>query len=136
LIKSLLSLAATLGIAACVYAAPETEVPEGNWLLPGTSWKLVELNGAPFTANAVATLTEDGRITGQAPCNAYTADYEGHWPNLTFEPTSRTRMACPELDAENAFFAALGKVSHAEMLPDALMLTGPETSLRLVRAAP
>ena len=45
-------------------------------------------------------------------------------------------MACPELDAENAFFAALGKVNHAEMLPDALMLTGPETSLRLVRAAP
>ena len=136
MIRSLFALAAPLALAACAYATAETEVPEGNWLLPGTSWKVVELDGAPFPATAVATLTEDGRITGQAPCNAYTADYEGHWPDISFKPVSRTRMACPELAAETAFFAAMEKVTHAEMLTDALLLTGPETSLRLVRATP
>lgn len=133
--RALAALAAPYLLGACVViAGPTTEVPEGNWLLPGTSWKLVELDGAPFAANAVATLTEDGRIAGQAPCNAYNGDYEGHWPDLSFKPVARTRMACPDLEAENAYFAAMEKVNHAEMLSDGLLLTGPETRLRFVRA--
>ncbi|TPE48305.1 META domain-containing protein [Amaricoccus solimangrovi] len=133
MIRRLIALAAPFAVAACVYAAEEPAVPEGNWLLPGTSWKLVELDGAPFTANAVATLTEDGRIAGQAPCNTFSAEYGGHWPAITFTPTARTRRACPDLAAENAFFAALGKVNHGEMLEDSMLLTGPDTRLRLVK---
>jgi heat shock protein HslJ len=133
LIKAFCALS-LLALGACMMTEPKPEVPEGNWLLPGTSWKLVALNGTPFAARATATLTEDGRITGQAPCNAFNASYAGRWPDLRFDAVASTRMACPDLAAETAFFAALDKVDHAELLQDALLLTGPDkTVLRFVR---
>lgn len=125
---------ACLGLAACVFSATETEVPEGNWLLPGTTWKLVELGGAPYPATATATLTEDGRISGQAPCNSFNANYVGRWPDLSFESVATTRATCPEIEAEGRFFATMDRVNHAELLSDSLLLTGPDgASLRFVR---
>ena len=107
---------------------------EGNWLLPGTNWRLVEINGAPAAAEVTATLTEDGRVVGQAPCNRFTAPYTGRWPDLTFAPAASTRMACPDLAAETAFFAALGAVNHAAIGDAGLVLSGPGgVSLRFVR---
>ena len=128
------AVAGLLLLAACAPAAPKSEVPEGNWLLPGTTWKLAELDGKPYPARAEATLTEDGRIAGQAPCNRFTADYVGRWPYLSFRLGPVTRMACPDLPAETAFFAALGKVNHAALDADGLLLTGPgEVSMRFAR---
>lgn len=132
--KSAFGAAVLLLLAACaVPMGLETEVPEGNWLLPGTTWRLVELNGAPAAATTV-TLTEDGRIEGQGPCNRFTATYSGRWPDLTFQPAATTRMACPDLPAEQAFFAAIGEVDRAALDADGLNLTGDGVSLRFVRA--
>ncbi|MER2507960.1 META domain-containing protein [Amaricoccus sp.] len=126
---------ALLGLAACVMPAPETEVPEGNWLLPGTTWKLVELGGAPYTASTTATLTEDGRVTGQAPCNAFNANYVGRWPDLSFETVATTRAICPQIEEERLFLSVMDQVNHAELLTDSLLLTGPDgASLRFVRS--
>lgn len=116
-----------------VAAPPPPTVPQSAWILPGTSWKLVALDGKPYAARTVATLTDDGRINGQAPCNAFNATYTGRWPDLRFQPAAATRMACPDLAAETAFFAALAKVDHAAHDGDGLLLTGPGTSLRFVR---
>lgn len=131
-----LAAAAALALAACAPSFPEEEAaaPAGNWLLPGTDWRLVELDGAPFAAQATATLTEDGRVVGQAPCNRFSASYAGRWPDLTFTPVAATRMACDDLAAETAFFASLGRVDHAAMGEDGLTLSGPDgTRLRFVR---
>lgn len=130
-----LALLAVAALGACVMVAPPppTDVPQSAWILPGTSWKLVELDGKPYDARAVATLTDDGRITGQAPCNSFNASYTGHWPDLRFQPAATTRMACPDLAAESAFFGALAKVDHAAHDQGTLLLTGPGTSLRFVR---
>jgi heat shock protein HslJ len=120
--------AAALGLllGGCAVMVEQPEPPGANWVLPGTEWRLVELNGAPFPARATATLTEDGRITGQAPCNRFAATWSGRWPDLTFQPAAATRMACPELEAEAAFFQALEAVNHAEVGDTGLILTGPE----------
>ncbi len=128
-------LAFALAACAMMTTEPEPQVPEGNWLLPGTTWKLVELDGAPYAARATATLNSDGTISGQAPCNSFSATYSGHWPDISFNNTASTKMACPDLDQETAFFAAMRKVNHAEMLTDSMLLTGPDnTSLRFVRS--
>jgi heat shock protein HslJ len=134
-LKSAFGAAALLLLAACaVPMGPETEVPEGNWLLPGTTWRLVELNGAPAAAPTTVTLTEDGRIEGQGPCNRFTAEYSGRWPDLRFQPAAATRMACPDLAAEAAFFDAIGAVDAAALGADGLTLTGPgAVRLRFVR---
>lgn len=127
-------LLAALAPMACAPVAPPPEVPEGSWLLPGTSWRLTDLGGAPFPARVTATLTEDGRIAGQAPCNRFTAEYRGRWPDLSFEVGGVTRMTCPDQQAETAFFAELARVSHAALDADGLVLTGPDGALmRFVR---
>lgn len=133
MIRRLGALAAGLALSACVVVAPP-EVPQAGWILPGTSWKLTELDGKPFAARAVATLTEDGRIVGDGPCNAFTAAYSGHWPDLRFHPVANSRLSCPDIAAETAFFAALVKVEHGAHDGDALVFTGPGASLRFVRA--
>ncbi|MBP7001973.1 META domain-containing protein [Amaricoccus sp.] len=120
------ALALALVVAACAPMAPDEPAggPAG-WILPGSEWRLVELNGKPYPARLTATLTEDGRIVGQGPCNRFTAGYEGRWPDLTFQPMATTRMACPDLEAETAAFAALAAVTHGDNGPEGLILTGP-----------
>ncbi len=122
------------GVGAGDDMAEEPDAGPHNWLLPGTEWRLVELNGAPFAARATAELTTDGRVVGQAPCNRFSATWTGRWPDLEFSAVASTRMACPELEAETAFFAALDAANHAETGSDGLILTGPDgVRLRFVR---
>ena len=136
-----IALAAVLaGLAGCT--APEPPVfgepsgpaaPEGAWLLPGTVWRLVALDGRPYPARFVARLGEDGRIRGEGPCNAFTADYAGRWPDVRFAVTA-TERACPELDAETAAFERLAAVERAAVGVDGLTLSAPDgNSLRFER---
>lgn len=130
------ALAALLVAAACTPAPPPDEPGSGpaGWILPGTEWRLVELDGAPYAARLTATLTEDGRIVGQGPCNRFVAPYAGRWPDIAFSPAATTRMACADLGAETAAFAALARVNRGENGPGGLVLSGPEgTRLRFER---
>lgn len=123
-----------LAVLGCAPVAPAPEVAEGNWLLPGTEWRLVALGGVPFTESVTATLTSDGRVTGAAPCNRFTAAYTGRWPDLSFSPVASTRRMCPDMEAETEFFAVLGRVNRAALGADGLVLTGPDdASLRFER---
>lgn len=108
-------------------------MPEGNWLLPGTSWRLAELGGAPYSARVTATLNPDGTVTGEGPCNSFRAPYSGRWPNLAFAPIATTRRACPDLAAESAFFAALEQVRRAGIGENGLTFTGAGPALRFER---
>ena len=76
----------------------------------GAEYTLISVGhggGAPYPATATATLTEDGRIAGQAPCNSFNANYVGRWPDLSFESVATTRATCPEIEAEGLFFATI-----------------------------
>lgn len=131
-----LAAAALLLAVACAPTAPAPEVAQENWLLPGSQWRLVELGGAPFTQRVTATLTADGRVVGEAPCNRFTAAWSGRWPDLAFAPATATRRACPNLQAETEFFAVLDRIEHAALGADGLTLTGPDDAmLRFVRIA-
>ena len=50
---------------------------------------------------------------------------EGSRRRFEIGPIGATRMACPELDAEAAFFAALRRVARAEVAGDVLILSDP-----------
>lgn len=117
-------------------ASAQPEVPLSNWLLPGSTWQLVELNGAPFEARVTAQLTADGRIEGEAPCNAFEASYTGDWPDIEVEPVLTTRRTCPDQAQENAFLEALAQVDTADNTDSGLILTGPDgVALRLEPAS-
>ena len=88
-------------------------------------WKLVAIDGKPFAAVGTIDLSEPGRITGQGPCNRFFGSYDGTLPDFRPGPIGATRMACPDLGAESAMFAALSVMTRAEVTgPVTLVLTG------------
>ena len=86
------------------------------------TWVLAELDGASFSASATMTFPEPGRVAGKAPCNNYSGEMSVPYPWFEVGPLMATRMACPDLDQEVAFFAALSEMTLAEVLGDILIL--------------
>ncbi len=74
---------------------------ETSATLAGTSWTLVDLvgeGGAMIPVESATTVTAvfggDGRMTGNAGCNSYGADYIADSANLTVGSVFRTAMYC------------------------------------------
>jgi heat shock protein HslJ len=86
--------------------------------LPGTSWTVTSYNNGKQAVVSViigteitASFAEDGKLTGSAGCNNYTAAYEVDGENITIGPAATTRMMCAEPDGimeqEAQYLAAL-----------------------------
>jgi heat shock protein HslJ len=89
-------------------------------------WTLIELRDTKFAATATLTFLEKGRIAGKAPCNSFNASQDAPYPWFNAGPIASTRMACPELAAENAYFEALSEVTLSEVLGDTLILSNDD----------
>ncbi len=116
--RPLACLASALALAACI--GDETV---SGYAPPGVVWTLVELNGAPFPAQATLQLDGPGRLSGQAPCNSYAAAQTVPYPWFAVEELVATERACPELAAETRFFEALEAMTLAEVLGEVLILS-------------
>lgn len=111
------SLIAVLTLVAC--KKDETVAGyDGN-----KTWHLTELDGAPYDARATLTFGEDGKVTGKAPCNTYFTSQTMPYPWVGFEAIGSTRMACPDLEHEAAFFNALIEMTQAEVSGDVMLLS-------------
>ncbi|MEL7013948.1 MAG: META domain-containing protein [Pseudomonadota bacterium] len=86
-------------------------------------WVLKEIDGAAFTARATLEFPEEGVLQGKAPCNTFRGTQTVPYPWFKAENIAATRMACPELEAENAFFTALSEMTLAEVGGDTLLLS-------------
>ncbi|KIC35006.1 META domain-containing protein [Leisingera sp. ANG-M7] len=89
----------------------------------GTEWQLQSIDGSAFAAKAILTFPEPGKIAGQAPCNRFLGSQTAPYPWFETGPLAVTRMACPELEAEDAFLKALQKMTLAEVSGDVLILS-------------
>ena len=132
----MIRLAATLalltGLWNCVGDEPGDESVAGHGAA-GVTWALSELDGAPFAARATLGFPEAGRIAGQGPCNRYSGEQTVPYPWFATENITSTRRACPDLAAEQAFFAALAAMTLSEVAGDVLILrddTGREMVFR------
>ena len=110
------TLAVLLVLGAC--AADETV---SGYAGAGSSWALSPEAG--FGDRVTLSLPEPGRVEGQAPCNRYNAAQTAPYPWFELGPIASTRMACPELQKEAAFFAALGSMTISEVSGDVLILS-------------
>lgn len=95
---------------------------------------LAELNGAPFPARAAISFPQRGQITGQGPCNAYSASQSAPMPWFQAGPIVATERACPDLPQEAVFFASLSRMSLIETLGDVLILRNDVGEEMLFRA--
>jgi len=91
----------------------------------GITWVLVEQNGAPFAQRATLVFAADGQISGQAPCNRFYFTNSASLPRFETGPIAATRMACPELESEEAFFEALQGMRTGEIQGNVLVLRNP-----------
>lgn len=89
-------------------------------------WTLTEIDGQAFAARATLTLSEEGTISGHAPCNGYSTNMTVPYPWFEVGPIRSTKMACPDLAAEGQFFEALNAMALSEVLDKVLILSTPE----------
>lgn len=112
-------LMATLTLAACQASGDDSATPT-----VARNWSLSRLNGAEAPPRVTMDLSDPGRATGQAPCNRWFATIEGTLPEFRVTGAGVTRMACLDLAAEDAFFAALNSVESGRLDGDRLILEG------------
>lgn len=81
--------------------------------LEGTEWRLVRLASGPVAAEDAQrapslTLEAAGaRASGSGGCNRFSGGYTREGQSLRFTPLAATKMACPDMETEGAYFAAL-----------------------------
>lgn len=101
---------------------------------PAGEFVLETLGGAPFAARATLVFGPGDAVSGQGPCNRWSARNAGALPGFRTGPVISTRMACDDLAAENAFFAALAAATRAEVTGDRLVLSGAAGAELVFRA--
>ncbi len=99
-------------------------------------WALVEMDGKPFPARATIAFPSKGRIAGQAPCNRYSATQSAPRPWFEAGPVISTKMACPDLAAEQRFFKALGEMTLVDVLGNVLVLSNETGREMVFKTAP
>jgi heat shock protein HslJ len=114
-----MSVPARLFVSLCLCAAPATAQD-------AVVWQLTHLNGAAFTARATLTYLPDGTVQGQGPCNTYAGQLVAPPPAWALGPLRTTRIACDDLQAETAFFAAMAAMTAVNQTTDRLTLSGPD----------
>lgn len=88
-------------------------------------WRLTELHGEPF-AGTITLQIASGKISGSAPCNRYFAQQNAAYPWFKAGPIGATKRACPDLQTEARYFAALKQAHLAEVTNNMLLLSGED----------
>lgn len=93
-------------------------------LLAG-AWTVQAFGGAAGDSPRVTlTFNADGRLSGQGPCNAFSAAYSLTGEGLAIARPAPTRRTCAPavMQSEQAFFATLAGVRRFEIAPDGALL--------------
>lgn len=109
--------------------------------LPGTRWEVTGINNGRQAVVSVQTGTRvtlafdgQGRVSGSAGCNRFTARFEAGPGTVRIEAPAATRMACPEpsvMAQEQAFLRALEAARTARIEANELELRGADGALQV-----
>ncbi|MEM9584477.1 MAG: META domain-containing protein [Pseudomonadota bacterium] len=84
------------------------------------------INKEAFPARATIEFPQEGQIIGQGPCNRFTSTQGLPYPWFKAGPIAATKRACPDLQAETAYFAALSRMTLSEVSGKTLILSTSE----------
>ena len=134
--KVLAAAVLLLGLTAC--CCRQTSLP-----LEETTWKLSKMESIPASAitaeedaftlmfNAADTL-----VAGRTNCNRFFGPYILKGQSLKFGDLGMTRMACPDLQYEEAFVQMLSKVNGFEIKGSELKLLDGDRVLAEFQGTP
>ena len=80
--------------------------------IEGRAWVLATPGGQPAPQQSPTITFQGGTLTGQGPCNSYSATYALDGSTLTIGQVTSTQMACADLALETAYFAALSSATN------------------------
>jgi len=126
--KLLMKLLLTIFAITIINTGCHSGKPQGNNPLFANNWILSELNGTPVqTSNtdkdaSLKFSPDDMRVSGSGGCNRFNGSFTMKKEALTFGPLAATKMMCPDIAFEDAYFAALAKVKAFEVKDNALFL--------------
>lgn len=102
-------------------------------------WQLMEMAEKDVTDKLTdrvnISFDAEGKVSGQAPCNRYFAGWKQNGQQLSIDKIGATKMACPLLQQEQAFFAQLTKVNNFEIRQTILLLKQGDEILLSFKAA-
>lgn len=125
----LLSLSAAAAALATLAACEPTtssgagsNIPTGPYILVGIGSDTVPQRNVGITIEA------NGSVSGQAPCNHYSASQTAEPPGFKLSPLTTTRMACGGNRGrlEQRYFNALSQADGISYLGGVLTITGAE----------
>lgn len=126
---------AALALGALAFLPSCKDETLTGYVQGANAFALEEVNGQPFPARATIDLSQEGRISGQAPCNSYFAAQTAPYPWFEVTAIGASKRACPDLAAEGAFFKALSSMTLSEISGPVLILTN-EAGGKMVFRAP
>jgi heat shock protein HslJ/uncharacterized lipoprotein YbaY len=95
-------------------------------LLQGREWVVQDINGKGIIDRSRATLNfgVDGRVSGRASCNTFTAQYTLTGEGLTLSKAAGTMMACAPalMQQEDLFLNVLQNVRRFDLTPDGALV--------------
>ena len=104
------ALVGIVAAAGCISTAANSDSPVGDWIISGTDVTL--------------SLKADGTFAGQSYVNRYFGEYTLDGNKITFTQMGSTQMFGPEIEKEDAFFAALAGEQTYEIVDGKLVLSG------------
>ena len=102
------ALVGIVAAAGCISSAANSDSPVGEWTISGTDVTL--------------SLKADGTFAGQSYVNRYFGEYTLDGNKIVFTQMGNTLMFGPEIEKEDAFFAALAGEQTYEIIDGKLVL--------------
>ena len=109
--------------------------------LEGTTWKLARMEAIPAAAVGkeadfftLQFSAADTLVSGRTNCNRFFGRYELKGKKLEFENMGMTRMACPDMQYEDAFVKMLDDVDRFEIKGSELTFFDDDKSLAVFKA--
>ena len=102
------ALVGIVAAAGCISNAANSDTPVGEWIISGTDVTL--------------SIKGDGTFAGQSYVNRYFGEYTLNGNTITFTLGGSTMMFGPEIEKEDAFFAALAGEQTYEIVDGKLVL--------------
>ena len=130
-----LTLAGAAVIALAFLVRPYWTDETISGYAPYERYVLTELDGQAFVGDVTIEFSEEGRVSGQGPCNRYFAEQLAPLPWFELGPIGATKMACPHLNLETKFFSALSRARFAESLGEVLTLSDENGVILTFKAA-
>ncbi|MEM9268426.1 MAG: META domain-containing protein [Pseudomonadota bacterium] len=88
-------------------------------------WHLVSVDSKDATAGLTLRFLPDGSVSGEGPCNRFSARQTAPLPWFELSPILATKRGCATLDDEQALFQRLAEMRFAEIQGEVLLLSGP-----------